>query len=110
MTKQITLTDAERAELKPLLNITAAEKALMPKDMQEKLDILIKEQDSHYAELDSIVEQSLADCYICQGSCSLESGTKKSKKSIKNIVLHSVKSKIQSAKQKAMRNRHHKSK
>lgn len=56
---KIVLTPEDRKELAPLLNISKAERELMPKEILEKLEALAKEQEGDFQELDQIIEESL---------------------------------------------------
>lgn len=57
---KVVLTTQDREELAPLLNITKAERELMPEEILEKLELLAKEQeDGRYQDLEQIIEESL---------------------------------------------------
>lgn len=57
---KVVLTTQDREELAPLLNITKAERELMPKEILEKLELLAKEQEEGgYQDLEQIIEESL---------------------------------------------------
>lgn len=57
---KVVLTTQDREELAPLLNITKAERELMPQEVLEKLELLAKEQEEGgYQDLEQIIEESL---------------------------------------------------
>lgn len=58
---QIVLTDKDREELTPLLYASQAARALMPKEVLLKLDLLAKEQqEGGFKEFENIIEESLS--------------------------------------------------
>ena len=60
MPKKITLTDKDRGELVPLLHLTEAERALLPEEILQKLDLLTKEQsEGDFKRLEEIIEKSI---------------------------------------------------
>lgn len=57
---KVILTTQDREELAPLLNITKAERELMPAEILAKLELLAKEQEEgNYQDLEQIIEESL---------------------------------------------------
>lgn len=74
MSKQkITLTERDREELTPLLNVSKAERELMPKEIQEKLEILANEGTEKFDDIEQIIEESLhvVETLGTQGTCKM---------------------------------------
>lgn len=58
---KIVLTTQDREELAPLLNITKVERALMPKEVLSKLELLAKEQEEDgFTEIENIINESIS--------------------------------------------------
>ncbi|WP_236096383.1 MULTISPECIES: hypothetical protein [Helicobacter] len=59
--KKLVLTDKDREELAPLLNISQAERKLMPKETLKKLEIFEQEQENpNFKDLEDIIKESMS--------------------------------------------------
>lgn len=108
---KIVLTAQDREELAPLLNISKAERELMPQEILDKLEILAKEQEEGaFQDLEEIITESL---HIVQ---SLEPSTNAnslyqthSRRRIKHYLWWRTNREIFLARRKAARSKHRKS-
>ena len=106
----ITLTQQDRQELAPLLNISSAERELMPKEVLEKLEILAKEQeDGGFQEMEQIITESLQSIQTLDKTCHVPCGIH-SRRHLKEYIWWHTHYQIFLQKRKAQRARHKKHK